>query len=141
VGVDNDDSGVLMATTVLVHGSEIARMMSPSGDVGRATARAAGRVRDRAKRYAPVRTGLLRNSIIARPVMSDPRKAQYTVGTDVDYGRYQEEGTGPIFARWAPYLVFKTRDGRWVRTYSTRGVPAVHYLHRALSELSDADFR
>jgi len=130
-----------MTLKVVIHQTEIARMMSPAGDVGRGAARAAGRVRDRAKRYAPVNTGLLRNSITSTKKISVPLQAVYTIGTPIPYGLYQEEGTRPIFARRAPYLVFKTKDGRWVRTYSTKGVPAVHYLRRALSELSDADFR
>jgi hypothetical protein len=130
-----------MTIKVVIHETEIARIMNPQGYVGRATARAAGRVRDRAKRYAPVNTGLLRNSITSTQKISVPLRAVYTIGTPLAYGLYQEEGTRPIFARRAPFLVFKTKDGRWVRTYSTRGVPAVHYLRRALSELSDADFR
>ena len=46
------------------------------------------------------------------------------------YAPYQEHGTGPIFARRAPMLHFQI-NGQWISTYSTRGVPAVHYLARA----------
>jgi len=130
-----------MTIKIVVHRTEIAKMMSPTGEVGRSTARAAGRVRDRAKRLAPVNTGLLRNSIVSRLVPSGPETSHYTVGTDVEYGLYQERGTPPIFARRAPFLVFRPKGGGWVRTYSTKGVPAVHYLEHALDALSEADFR
>jgi hypothetical protein len=125
---------------VVVHEAKIAEMMSPAGQVGRAAARAAGRVRDRAKENVSVDTGLLRNSIVAEPQPSPgPFSVVWRIGTDLDYGLWQEVGTGPIFARRAPMLVFKVGN-RWVRTYSTRGVPAQRYLTRAIEATTVADF-
>lgn len=131
-----------MVIKVVFHEAVLVEMMSPAGAVGRATRRAAGAVRDRAKAYAPVDTGLLRNSINYQSVPSSPKHAVYQIGTPVVYGRYQELGTAPIFARRAPLLVFKIRGtNRTVATLSTQGVPAVHFLSRALDELDGNDFR
>jgi hypothetical protein len=57
----------------------------------------------------------------------------------VAYARPQEVGTGPIYARRAPLLVFKVGN-QWVSTYSTRGVPAQRYLTRAITETTMEDF-
>jgi HK97 gp10 family phage protein len=124
---------------VEVHYGQIFAMMSPGGEIGRASARAAGKIRDRAKRKAPVDTGLLRNSIVAELVQQTPTSVTWRIGTDVHYAPYQEHGTGPIFARRAPLLVFKIGK-HWISTYSTRGVPAKHYLQNALNETVITDF-
>lgn len=114
-------------------------MLGPTGDVGRAGARAAGRIRDRAKAFAPVDTGLLRNSIVAELKQQTPNSVVWTIGSSAPYAAYQEFGTGPIFARRAPMLVFKVGN-QWVRTYSTRGVPATHFLQKALDLTTARDF-
>lgn len=114
-------------------------MMSPGGDVGRKTAKAAGRIRDRAKGNVSVETGLLRNSIVAELHQQTPTSVTWRIGSDVEYAPYQEHGTGPIFARRAPLLVFQI-NGRWISTYSTRGVPAQLYLARAAAATTLADF-
>lgn len=115
-------------------------MFLPAGEVGRATRRAAGRVRDRAKQNAPVLTGALRNSITSKQTKQGATSISWTIGSPIKYALPQERGTGPIFARRAPMLHFKTRNGQWVRTFSTKGVPAVHYLERAIDTLTEADF-
>jgi HK97 gp10 family phage protein len=124
---------------IVVHYGQIVAMMSPAGDVGRATARAAGRLRDRAKRNASVDKGLMRNSITAELKQQGATNVTWTVGTDVVYAKWQEHGTPPIFARRAPMLVFQV-NGRWVSTYSTRGVPAQHFLQRAANDVTENDF-
>jgi len=126
---------------VRINDTEFARMMSPAGDVGKATRRAAGRVRDRAKKNAPVLTGALRSSIVSTLTVQTGSKITYEIGSPVAYAIYQEKGVGPIFARRAPFLHFKTRGGSWVQTLSTGGVPAVHYLEDAIDSLSEADFQ
>lgn len=125
---------------VIVHRAQIAYMMSPVGEVGRAAARAAGRVRDRAKENATVDTGLMRNSIVAELQQQGLTTVTWRIGSNVEYALYQELGTGPIYARRAPFLVFKVGN-RWVRTYSTKGVPAVRFLTRAIDSLTVEDFR
>jgi HK97 gp10 family phage protein len=126
---------------VVINDAEVTALFSPTGDVGRAARRAAGRVRDRAKQNAPVLTGALRNSITSTQVSQTKTTIVYRIGSPIKYAIFQERGTGPIFPRRAPALVFKTRGGKWVRTGKTRGVPAVHYLERALRSLTEADFR
>lgn len=129
-----------MTVRVVIRRGAVAHMMSPTGEIGRASARAAGAIRDRAKENAPVDEGLLRNSIVSELAEQTATRIVWRVGTNVEYAIYQELGTGPIFARRAPYLVFKV-GGKWVRTYSTRGVPAVRYLTRAVEATTSADFR
>jgi hypothetical protein len=125
---------------VVVHHENITAMMLPDGEVGRATMRDAGNVRDRAKRLATVDTGLMRNSIVAELYEQTPRHIIWRIGSSVFYAPFQEKGTGPIHARRAPLLVFKIGN-RWVSTYSTRGVPAVRFLARAIEAVTVEDFR
>lgn len=115
------------------------QMMTPQGEIGRKAAKAAGRVRDRAKRKATVQTGLMRNSIVAELSRQGLTSVTWRIGSNVKHTLYQELGTGPIFARRAPLLVFKIGN-RWVSTYSTKGVPAVRMLTRAVEEVSVRDF-
>lgn len=125
---------------IVVHKAKIALMMSPSGSVGRAAQRAAGRVRDRAKENVSVDTGLLRNSINSELQEQGLYNIVWRIGTNLDYGYWQEVGTPPIYARRAPMLHFKVGN-RWVKTYSTKGVPAQRYLTRAVDAVSIQDFR
>jgi hypothetical protein len=125
---------------VVVHRRNIAGMFQPTGAIGRKTQRAAGRVRDRAKDGATVDTGLMRNSIVSELHEQGPTRIVWRVGSNVRHTLYQELGTGPIFARRAPLLVFRV-GGRWVSTYSTRGVPAVRMLTKAVEATTVADFR
>jgi len=124
---------------VVVHPEKIAYLMS-IGPIATASARAAGRVRDRAKENAPVDKGLLRNSIIAVRQPATKTRIIWRIGSDVEYAIWQEVGTPPIHARRAPFLVFQVK-GKWVRTFSTSGVPAARYLTRAVESVSMEDFR
>lgn len=125
---------------VVIHQSEIVAMMSPTGEIGRGAMRAAGRVRDRGKEGATVSSGLMKNSIIAELQEQGLYSVTWRIGSNVFYAIYQELGTGPIYARRAPLLVFKV-GGHWVSTYSTRGVPAVLFLTKAIERTSTEDFR
>ena len=73
---------------------------------------------------APVDTGMLKNSISSAVVPSE--QAVY-IGTNVDYAKWHEFGTG-IYAedggRQTPWA-YKDRDGVW---HYTHGVPAKHFL-------------
>lgn len=124
---------------VVIHREQIAIMMSPVGEVGRAAERAAGKIRDRAKRKATVNTGLMRNSIFSTLEAQGLYSVTWRIGTPVDYGIYQELGTRPIFARRAPVLTFKIGN-RWISTYSTSGVPAALFLTQAIAATSIEDF-
>jgi hypothetical protein len=123
----------------VVHRARIVYMMSPMGEIGLKTARAAGRVRDRAKDRATVKTGLMRNSIVSELSAQGLTSISWRIGSSVEHTLYQELGVGPIHARRAPLLVFKI-GRRWVSTYSTRGVPAVRMLTKAVEEVSIRDF-
>ena len=125
---------------IIVHRAQVAAMMQPGGEVGRAAARAAGRTRDRAKRNVSVDKGLLRNSIFANLESQGLYNIVWRIGTPLDYGLYQEVGVGPIHARRAPILTYQI-GGRWISTYSTRGVPAQRYLTKAIEQTSIEDFR
>ena len=73
---------------------------------------------------APVDTGELKNSI--SPAVVPAEQAVY-IGTNVEYAKWQELGTG-IYAedggRQTPWA-YKDRDGVW---HYTHGVPAKHFL-------------
>jgi len=66
------------------------------------------------------------------------------VGTNLTippYPYFQEVGTGiygpnhaPITPKSKPFLIFKTKDGRWVRTKAVMGTPAKYYVKRAYDE-------
>lgn len=79
-----------------------------------------------AKKLAPVGdTGNLRNSI-AHKVVADKPKYEAIVGTDVEYGVYQELGTG-VYAvngdgRKTPW-VYKDDNGNWHRTVGNKPQP------------------
>lgn len=130
-----------MAYKVVFHDARWAYLMSQDGDVGQATARAAGRIRDRGKEFAPVRTGLLRNSINSVRVPGLADSIHYRIGTDVFYATYQEHGTGPIYPRRARALAWKGQAGGFVFAAHTRGVPAVRFMGRAAAETTANDFR
>lgn len=115
-------------------------MFQPTGEIGRRTQRAAGRIRDRGKEYSTVFSGLMRNSIVSELQSQGATRIVWRIGSNVEHTIFQELGTGPIFARRAPLLVFKIGN-RWISTYSTRGVPAVRMLTRAVEETTITDFR
>lgn len=104
-----------------------------------------------AKKKAPYRTGNLRRSLhvggyghktrdfSAAKECSDigkpPRfglRVRVRCGTNLIYARIQEYG-GTIVAKNKPFLVFKTRDGRWHSVKSVT-IPARAYLRPAFDE-------
>jgi len=93
----------------------------------------------KAKHNAPVGdTGLLRASLTkGHEANIHEIGAGYIpmwgqVGTKVIYARMREHG-GTIRAKNKPYLVFKTRDGRWhsVKEVTQKGT---HYLYRGMED-------
>ena len=88
-----------------------------------------------AKGLAPVDTSRLRQSIQVSPLRRMGNVLSGSVGTGVKYAEAQETGTGiygprkrPITAKSGKYLTFKTKDGRWVRTKSVKGVRGRFYM-------------
>jgi hypothetical protein len=98
------------------------------------------RVEAEAQRRAPVDSGRLRNSIRLE-MRRTPGKIIATVSSRLDYAIYQERGTG-IYAgrgmiqpRRGKYLVFTPKgSGQPVFAREVRGVPALHYLEKALQK-------
>jgi hypothetical protein len=77
---------------------------------------------------------------VVRETTTAPLRAEFTVGSDLDYAGYQEWGTGPIRARRGGVLAWRGRGGGMVFARSTSGVPAVHYMARAARAVTLADF-
>lgn len=120
------------------------RLSSPGGMIDASVAKAAGRVRDNAKRIiyseGRVQTGALAQSIVSQRSVSSAAGAIYTVSSDLKYAIYQHEGVrGPIYPRRAKMLRFKV-GGRTVFARSVRGFKGIKFLERALRELSAADY-
>jgi HK97 gp10 family phage protein len=101
--------------------------------------RAANRVQARARRFAPRKTGALAASIRVNKV-SGGIVTSYAVYTDLDYGAYQEWGTGPIYPKKpGGVLVFEV-GGVTVFAKHTSGVPATHFMRRAGDLTTVLDF-
>lgn len=114
-------------------------LRSPRGIVARNMQWRGNRVRKRAQRLAPSRSGRLRNSIT---VSFKPHDGAFgvRVGSSLFYAGYVHFGTGiygptgqPITARNGGYLKFTGRDGSIVLTRSVRGQPPNPFLARAMS--------
>lgn len=128
----------------------IARLNAGSGESIKKTAHkviadAAVMVQKEAMALAPVKTGRLRGSITVKI-----NKGQAVIGPSVPYGVFQEFGTGTrgefkgamyeIRPKNAAYLVFKTKDGKRVRTKLVRhpGIKGKPYMRPAVTHvLSD----
>lgn len=103
--------------------------------------RAAEKTRDRARKYAPKRTGALARSIVFRRTRQTNDITEYQVGSPLKYAEYQERGTGPIIARPGGLLRFTSpTSGLPVYARRTRGVPAKHFLQKAAREIKLSDF-
>lgn len=101
---------------------------------------AAAKIRDRAREFAPVRTGAGRQSIGFRKEESGPGGTSYRIAPRRRYMTYQEFGTGPIVAGPGRVLAFQA-GGTFVFAKRTRGVPAVHFMRRAYELLREGDFK
>lgn len=62
----------------------------------------------------------------------------FIVRVNADYGVYVDQGTKPhvIVPRRAPYLVFKNRDGKWIRTKRVNhpGTKPTYFFTNAVEE-------
>jgi len=125
--------------TVVLDSSAINKMLYDISELS--ARRAAGRVRDRARTFAPKRSGRLANSINARIVSRTSTVCTYSVGTSMDYAMAQERGTGPIYARQGGVLAFAPKGSVTVIFRPrTRGVPATYFLRRAYSSIGVSDY-
>lgn len=116
--------------------------------VPQAVWRAAGKVRDRAKRnITRVNTGALRNSITAQRLRGGKAGVWYEVGSNLPYAIFQHEGTpqsnpgGLIYPRRATVLRFKPKGSNtYVFAKKVHGIQGTPYLTDALRSLSISDF-
>lgn len=122
-------------TKVRINQTECDRILrAPGGPVHREVSQQTRRVETLAKANAPVETGRGRASI-AGNVAVKGKVIVGNVGSAMPYMRYQETGTGPIFPRRAQALRFKPKGANFfVFAKKTRGVPATHWLSKALEQ-------
>lgn len=116
------------------------------GDLDQGVAKAAGKVRDDAKRIIAaegrVDTGRMMNTLSSRRVRQTSNGSVYEVGSDLDYAIYQHEGVrGPVRPRRAKVLRFTGRGGAVVFAPQTAGFSGIKFLTRALEGLRPEDFR
>lgn len=129
-------------------------------DVDRGVARAAGTVRDRAKRIirdeGRVDTGALEQSIESTRTDYTMQRVTYEVGSRLPYALAQEEGVqGPIYPKRAKVLRFKPKKGSplvalakkkgkgkgYVFLAKVNGFEGIHFMKRAMEGLGPDDFR
>ena len=107
------------------------------------TRRAAYKVRDRARAFAPVKTGSLRRNIrVEESGRSTPDQVSMNVNANRFYASWQEHGYPyRIYPKRAKFLRFIPKGKNYfVFAKSTRGIPPVHYMKRARDSVTLADF-
>lgn len=87
---------------LVVHVGMLEYLQSPRTGVGSKLLRTGVKIQNKAKRLCPVRTGRLRSSIETSAPVRRGSSMIISVGTNVKYARYVEEGTRFMEAR--PYL-------------------------------------
>ena len=94
-----------------------------------------------AKQLAPVDTSRLRQSILVSPMKRTGNVISGSVGTTTAYSVYMEEGTGiygprhtPIKPKTKKFLAFKTKDGKWIRAKSVKGVRGRFYMKGSVEQ-------
>lgn len=109
-------------------------------EFSKAIASTAASIQNAAKRYAPVDQGVLRASIHTEGPTATNGNVEATVGTNITYAPYQEEGTGlygPRKTKIVPIhgklLVFQ-KGGETIFARSDKGVRPKWYFKRAKEE-------
>lgn len=123
---------------------EFHRMVT-SGSIDQAVSRAAGRVRDEAKKeitaQGRVDTGKMRQSGRTQKVSGPSGGSWYEVEFPGDVAWFQHEGTREHGPRRARILRFKPKGSSgFVFAHRVRGVTASKFLTRALQRLRASDF-
>lgn len=121
------------------------QMRADGGMIDQGVARAAGQVRDGARRIIQqkglIDTGRMSQSLYSKRLSSQgSMQIIYLVGSDLEYALYQHEGTKDHGPRRARILAFPGRGGKTVFTMRVRGVKASKFLTTALDHLTPSDF-
>lgn len=94
-----------------------------------------------AKAKAPIEYGNLRGSITTQGPRVTTNNVEASVGTNLDYARYQEEGTGlygprkqVITPKSGTILAWK-RGGKWTFARSVKGVKPQRYFKKSREEV------
>ncbi len=94
----------------------------------------------KAKENSPIDKGMLRGSIQSR-VEGEGQEMVGIVGTNVEYAKWQEFGTGTYAGRGyitpkrARMLAWQDKSGQWIFARAVRGVPAKKYMLSGLEEV------
>lgn len=118
-----------------------------SGAIAQGVLRAAGKVRDDAKRIihseGRINTGRLLNSVTAdQQVSVNSGVVSARVGSTLHYAIYQHEGVGPIVPRRARVLRFRPKgSATYVFAQRTSGFKGIFFLTKAVGRLTPGDFK
>ncbi len=109
-------------------------------ELGKAVLKAAHQAESKAKEYAPIQYGFLRGSIYSEGPFTSVDNIYAKVGTNIEYAKWQEEGTGVYAGRGmitpkrARILAWKDRGGQWHVARAVRGVKGKFFFKRAKEE-------
>lgn len=138
--------GVRVTVRVNIDQSKVNELTSAGGLIDQKTARAAGKVRDEAKRIivseGRVDTGAMMQGVKReRSSSSPPGVSTWIISSDEPYSKYQHDGTrGPIVPRRAKVLRFRV-GGKTVYARKVRGISGIKFLTRALDKVSPNDWQ
>lgn len=131
--------------TLVLNQAAIDRLTQQGGLVNRGVQRAAGSVRDEARRIITeegrIDTGALRQSIESSAAhIHGSHTATYRIGSRLDYAKYQHDGVRPFGPRRAKVLRWRS-GGVYVFSTHSSGFAGIFFMTRALRRLSKSDFR
>lgn len=131
-----------MGTRVVLRRQGFIEINAPGGVVNRGVAKAAGQVRDDAKRFVGVDTGALRQDISSRQLAFSASDCSYRVGANMRYSWWHHQGVrGPIVPRRAKALRFKPKGSAvYIFRKSTRGFKGSFFLAKAVAKLRAVHF-
>lgn len=88
-----------------------------------------------------VRTGRLASSYKATRTSAGPNASAYSVGSDVSYAPFQEEGIGPVKAKKGHVLRFRPKGSSvFIFRPRAKGFRGAHQLGDAYKAISLGDF-
>ena len=110
-----------------------------TGIAGAYAWRIASKAKDNLVLADQIDTHRLLDSIRAEPKGGSHVNAEWTVGTDVFYAKWQEEGRGWVFPVRAKVLRFRPKHANYyVFATKARPAPGSHYLRRAVETVTSS---